>query len=366
VDAGAQPTIKTTSQSSGLIIYGIRNMIRKLFLAAALLVPGLAYGANPSADLSVKVVPAGKAGICGVIMGQAATDAAAAGFNTCALYNDFTTAIPNSVGTGLPSNWLDCNLDGGTSAVWYWGFASFENSSNALPCTGHVAWNVTDPVYGNLALQFTLTDSDISTYSFPVSGMETVNLSANNPVPGPGQYPYGYYEWTFRNDNTSGLLNNAFWSWVTALAGQLANGSGCCVVELDFTETGPSGGDAAGNRWGSQGAKLATWYTARGVAGVSAYHTWGTLFTGDGDGNFSMCSYVDGVRTGCSHQTYDASGENLQRRFLQAWLQAGGSGFGTSHQYIESVKVLTCANWLQSSAAGMCNGSTLNGSGFYQ
>jgi O-glycosyl hydrolase len=34
-------------------------MVRKLFFTAALLLPGLAYGGNPSADLSVQVVPAG-------------------------------------------------------------------------------------------------------------------------------------------------------------------------------------------------------------------------------------------------------------------------------------------------------------------
>src|SRR5690349_20905051 len=34
-------------------------MLRKLFFTAALLLPGLAYGGNPSADLSVQVAPAG-------------------------------------------------------------------------------------------------------------------------------------------------------------------------------------------------------------------------------------------------------------------------------------------------------------------
>jgi hypothetical protein len=32
-------------------------MIKQLFFTAALLVPGLTYGGNPSADLSVQVVP---------------------------------------------------------------------------------------------------------------------------------------------------------------------------------------------------------------------------------------------------------------------------------------------------------------------
>jgi hypothetical protein len=37
-------------------------MRNKLFLLAALLLPAIAYGANPSADLSVQVIPAGSSG----------------------------------------------------------------------------------------------------------------------------------------------------------------------------------------------------------------------------------------------------------------------------------------------------------------
>src|SRR5215831_15560422 len=38
--------------------YGVLRMVRELFYTAALLVPGLAYAGNPSADLSVQIVPA--------------------------------------------------------------------------------------------------------------------------------------------------------------------------------------------------------------------------------------------------------------------------------------------------------------------
>ena len=75
---------------------------------------------------------------------------------------------------------------------------------------------------------------------------------------------------------------------------------------------------------------------------------------------------------GCDHSPYDASGENLQRRYLMVMMNCSDStnlcpiNFGTANQYIKSFKVLTCANWQQSSATGMCSGTTLNGSGFYQ
>jgi hypothetical protein len=347
-------------------------MMKTVFLTIALLVPGLAYGGNPSANLSVQVIPAGNASTCDAIMGQAATDAATAGFNTCALYNDFTTAIPNSVGTGLPSNWLDCNLDGSTSAVWYWGFRLFENSSNALPCTGHVDWNVVDPTYGNYALRFTLTDSDISAYSFPASGMETTNMNGSNPVPGPGQYPYAYYEWTVRYDNTApGGFDNAFWSWITPVAETLA-GQSSYLLELDFTESygwvGSPATDAGINQWGPSGRIDYRLLSTNAGLPLTAYHTWGSLFTGDGGNNFSVCSYVDGVRKACVPWSYSANGENLQRRYLMAWLACGATcnSFGTAHQYIKSIKVLTCASWTQVGSPGMCNGSALNGSGFYQ
>jgi hypothetical protein len=368
--------MKVTSQN--LIDYGITNMRKTLLLAVALLVPGLAYGGNPSANLSVQVVPAGK-GTCGTIMGQAATDAAAAGFNTCALYNDFTTPIPNTVGTGLPSNWLDCNLDASTSAVWYWGFSLFQNSSEVHPCAGHVDWNVVDPVYGNDALRFTMNYSEMSATDANANafGMQSVNYAGQtNPFPGPGQYPYSYYEWTFRTDTPNpgggGEIYNAFWSWISPPAKTLATQSSY-VVELDFTETGAwSNGDFAAHRWGPNGQNNYWLFNTNAGLPTTSYHTWGMLFTGDGGSNFSTCVYVDGVRQACNRAVYDASGENLQRRYLMAHFACGDSSgfctsnFGTSHHYVKSFKVLTCANWQQSSAAGMCNGSTLNGSGFYQ
>src|SRR5215467_8792046 len=109
-------------------------MIRRLFFMAALLVPGFAYGANATANLSVQIVSPGSAGTCGTITGDANSDVQAAGFNTCALYNDFTAPIPNTVGTGLPSNWLNCNQSDSPTAVWYWSKNFVDAPGNALPC----------------------------------------------------------------------------------------------------------------------------------------------------------------------------------------------------------------------------------------
>jgi hypothetical protein len=39
--------------------------------------------------------------------------------------------------------------------------------------------------------------------------------------------------------------------------------------------------------------------------------------------------------------------------------------FGTVHYLIQDVKVLTCANWVNTDATGMCPGTTFNGN-FYE
>jgi hypothetical protein len=56
-------------------------MIKRVFITAALLVPSLAYSANPSANLTVQVDPAVPA------------EAAAAGFTTLAANYDFTQPL---------------------------------------------------------------------------------------------------------------------------------------------------------------------------------------------------------------------------------------------------------------------------------
>jgi hypothetical protein len=96
------------------------------------------------------------------LLGQAGADVAAAGFNTCALYNDLTTAIPNAVGTGLPCNCLDCAGDSDTSSISHWGVNDRNRpfSTDTAPCARVIA-NATDPVYGNRALDLASLYSDL-------------------------------------------------------------------------------------------------------------------------------------------------------------------------------------------------------------
>ena len=73
---------------------------------AALLMPGLAHGANPTADLSVQIVPAGSAP-------AVPAAAQAAGFTTLALNADFSQ--PEYAG----SSWFDCGGSENTDKVWH-------------------------------------------------------------------------------------------------------------------------------------------------------------------------------------------------------------------------------------------------------
>src|SRR5262249_39692685 len=105
----------------------------------------------------------------------------------------------------------------------------------------------------------------------------------------------------------------------------------------------------------------------------TAYHAIGMLFTGDGTGNYSACSYIDGVRYGCmKNSDVSASASQMQYRYLrlgnQFWCGDGSlnciPNFGMLNRYIKSVKVLSCANWMSGRPA-VCNGSNFNGN-FYQ
>src|SRR5215472_4528784 len=110
-------------------------MIKKLLFAAALMMaPGFAFAADPSANLSIQVVPAGQT-TSAQCSATPPVEAAQAGFTTAAFCNDFTIAIPNTAGTGLPSNtsgqcfggqgcWLGCASPSGGETdsyphIWY-------------------------------------------------------------------------------------------------------------------------------------------------------------------------------------------------------------------------------------------------------
>src|SRR6516225_7800474 len=133
-------------------------MIKKLFFSAALLAPGLAYGGNPTADLSVKIVPPTSAA-CGTVPADVAT----VGFTTVALCNDFTTAIPNAVGTGLPSNWLNCDGTQAPVAGNVWHLWALAGGGTTIDCATQIVQATDTNGGGGLALKVALSAAQLST-----------------------------------------------------------------------------------------------------------------------------------------------------------------------------------------------------------
>jgi hypothetical protein len=333
-------------------------LIKNLFFTAALLSPGFVYGATPSANLSVQVVPPGKAGTCGTITGQAATDLASIGFNTCALYNDFTTAIPNTVGTGLSGgpgpftttpagNWLNCNGDT-AAAVWYW---VGSRGAPGLPCSRVSQANDN----GTLGLRIQMFNTD------PVNGSPPQNTeglwTVGQTQPSGSSYPNAYFEITMRNNQTIFGMGDAFWSW------EPSGGDGN-ILEIDFIEDFGSGGFVSGEDSG----QVCWWSTCNGNYNITSlnggfdrtqYFTIGGLLTGDGNGNWSYCTYLNGTRVGCkvnnpaTYPTTDPAGMRRYLRLDNSIICDGSSnGLGClqggtwEHDlWVKSVKVLTCANW---------------------
>ena len=333
-------------------------MIKQLLFTAALLVPGLAYAGNPSADLSIQVVPAGTAGTCGTIMGQAGTDATAAGFTTCALYNDFTTQIPNTVGTGLPSNWLNCSTTSDAGGVWNW----YGGTSS---CPRDVT-QVTDPTYGNLALDMHFSSAYLAAGQSNVTWLSSVPDSGSNN-PSIHSFSTGYFEWTYRWTSDSGNFPGnveSYWSWTCC-------GTGDNFVDLEFLEDFGTGGghtDYGWNFWPSGQLGKVVHYPAFNNA---TYNTIGVILTGNNT-NFAVCGYFNGTRIECDNQSYQAGMNATQRRqiYLGNGIQCGYDStvitcippnFGNSNLYIQDIKILTCS---AEPTGGNCLGNTYNGN-FY-
>jgi hypothetical protein len=163
-------------------------MIKTVFFTATLLVADLAYGQNPSADLSVQVVKPGNGiGIpCARgpnYTGSIPAAAAKAGFTTCVVNSDFSMAQYQTL-----SNWLDCA--GATTPTWF----NVGYNAGVTPCSDYTI--VTDTVHGNnqtvLDIAYTASDASIG----PGTWMATKNGTNGGPLG--YDFPIGaYYDLTF-------------------------------------------------------------------------------------------------------------------------------------------------------------------------
>jgi hypothetical protein len=168
-------------------------MIKELFFTAALLLPSLAYSANPSGDLSVQVVPPSSNGIaCDIgpnYIGAIPGPAAAMGFTTC-LNFDFTytgtfsnrVAFTNSAGVNVPAG-----------ATWQWANQSswLDSAGAASPLfhrssgNNNGAWQtVTDSGTQVLLSQYIPGDNapQINTPLFPTTNAFVEEVVRVNPA----------------------------------------------------------------------------------------------------------------------------------------------------------------------------------------
>jgi hypothetical protein len=120
-----------------------------------------AGGGQATAQTSVQLVQAGGGGTSTQCPATPPAEAQQAGFTTMALCNDFTQPIPNTAGTGLPSDWRDCDngFTGGNrndnvhvwyQTIWYLGYGRHATSRAAVSRCGLIRalanWRSTSPV----------------------------------------------------------------------------------------------------------------------------------------------------------------------------------------------------------------------------
>ena len=365
------------------------SLIRELFFAVALLVPVVAFGGDPTANLSVQVVPSGSTGNCRALSGDILSDLPSS-FTTCVRYNDFTTVIPNSVGTGLANNWLNCSQadNSDPNTVWNWSWLGADPAGGALPCVSGSSANpgnsaifqTNDPIYGNLALVMRSPSTCTGTSYGGQCGafLQSVGYPSDVQAPNKGLFGNFYIEFEWRRSVAApgnGGGNLAIWSYATCPESvRTGNYSGPCntgdwgqtgtELEVDFLEEGNSSQNVDGARlfWPAGSYQNGPYCSTVSIYcsyDPTIYHKWGALLTGDGTGNYRLRWYLDGVRTFDTNAGSDWGGKFIssqsnERRLVMIWNYTNP---GVSDDlFIKNIVIISCANWNQTDASGgMCN-----------
>jgi hypothetical protein len=362
-------------------------MLKNVFFLAALLAPGLAYGGNPSADLSVQVTPGGTTST--QCPSTAPAEAVHVGFTAMVLCNDFTQPLPNSAGTTTDPNYWGC-VGHGTGGVlngqvWW-------PQSSSVGCSDFD--QEVDSTTGQLTQHIQFLASQ---YAPGVVGWNqyATDDGSGNHVPGQGHYlafPLAsLIEYTIRDNLSShqncGSNQNSDW-WNGVHESQ----SGVGVFERDVIENYGPGmpgvcqnwtGFSALHNWNVGGQGSLIWGALGGCPQAIAnkctdptwfnhYHTYGMLTTTDGSTGISNCGYVDHIFMGCAQFNGDhfclAGSPNQagcygEREQLTMIVGSDGQGCNTVadctanprnntgvppgdiHVYIESIRVWSCPAW---------------------
>jgi hypothetical protein len=227
-------------------LYGDSTVIRTLFFTAMLLLPILAYGANPSADLSVQVVPAGSSG-----------------------------GLPGSILP--PGTWVN-DLDehfSGTSIntnIWNVGINNQPGAGGVSNCQ----------VAGTLVVNNGLTLSPLPNLSDGTANGCSVYTNKIWGTP-------GYYETRLQTDRGNNVWNGMFFEFGNNgdCAGDFAqNGGEVDLIEAFTAGTGQN--SIVYNGYGS----CQTVNVFNRTPSADAYHVWGMDY---GD-NGALTWYKDGIQ----------------------------------------------------------------------
>jgi hypothetical protein len=333
-------------------------MIKKLFVLAVLLLPSLAYGGNPSANLSVQVGPAASVGVaCGIgpnYTGSIPAPAQMTGLTACAANYEFA----NSAYSNLTS-WLDCSTYGTGTGQWHIGIAGFPSWGQCNQFS-----MVTDSSIGKQVLQI----------EYP-SGTNSIESMATQANLGTGAielgFPYTYYvETTYKmkalcggcaqnaggpnglfvwnNDNANGLLEDDLGEIYVDSGGfgdkgwiNWTGGKGCgngCYVLASYSGYYPSGWSATG------------------------YAKYGTLVTNNGSQAY-WCTYINDQLVGGSCRTIPGSGAAMLGQTDNTLiLQTQGNNNNQVYDLqVQYIRVFECPGFVSNSSK--CQGQATTSSG---
>jgi hypothetical protein len=276
-------------------------MKKTLFFAAVLLVPSLAHSADPSADLSVQVVPPSSNGIaCDIgpkYTGAIPAAATQAGFTHCAANYDFTqtASFTDSKGTHTWSNlstWFTCQNGNAPSSF----LMNHQTNGVEVGCDLSHQNVVKDSGVQVLALSYFLTDKNAGLYS---NSLNTACCGGNVPPYGYDFPSQSYIEQVFRETPTV-VCSAGCLTWAPFYYSSVEN-TNPCFVEEDFGETGgndPTGGtNTALGLWnptcgtGGHNYGPATSPPSAKNSDFASYSTLGSLFTMDGVSSIGACGY---------------------------------------------------------------------------
>jgi hypothetical protein len=310
-------------------------MIKKLTFIALALVPCLAYGADPTADLSVRVVPPGSGP-------DAPAQAVAQGYTRLMLNADFTTGST----TGDMSVCLNCGKYEETQGYqWYCGF----NTILSAACAGNITYPYADGANGT-ALRITNGPCCYGD-DHGRNGISTISQYRSQ-----GQdFPLnGYFEYTVRYPeyNTLPIWSN-FWSvdvhgaqqstdfntteydWGPEFHGH--NGGGAGNDYISTTGTWNWACNNGGSFW--DGSYCAWGQAAPGNPDIRNYlpnfdptqkHTIGNLVYQVSPNYAYTCEYIDGQAVPAASQTHQQAGFTLPGNCALLSLNHDGSGGSNS------------------------------------